>query len=404
MESFSQHLEQYDSAKLENALQLLMKQLAATLSRQRGVQYEFGPEYDEYKAKKAAGILGQTHLKPLSEIFTEEQLHAIPIDNKVGENYFGHFSEQLREKGGSSFKVISDRLILKSSANIAFAEGAEQMLRDKELKVVQKEVNQIEAEWSMAQKDVVRSKLSLSNSEADKLAKEQSKNKLLSLCLENGQKFKYNAPVSSQEDVNQLYSQIHKHSEQDQLAVMRQEIKFKKVVFSELPNDFVLFKQYNISAKQMYQNLLALHSVDAAHQEVVSVEDIFAITDSMDSFSIGKQAKKSKAKTAEQVSTSPMSDWQWPPQEEDFIITLGEAGWSLGCTQSYDEDRDVVCVQALAPLKTRAKDDMGKTYWIYPDEKEVNFFEQKNVQKDLVLALLNREIFDSIVGESFGEI
>ena len=89
----------------------------------------------------------------------------------------------------------------------------------------------------MAQKDVVRSKLSLSNSEADKLIKEQSKNKLLSLCLGNGRKFKYNAPVSSQEDVNKLYSQIHKHSEQDQLAVMRQEIKFKKVVFSEFPND-----------------------------------------------------------------------------------------------------------------------------------------------------------------------
>ena len=135
MESFSQHLEQYDSAKLENALQLLMKQLAATLSRQRGVQYEFGAVYDEYKAKKAAGILGQTHLKPLSEIFTEEQLHGIPIDYKVGENSFGHSSEQLQEKGCSSFKVISDRLILKSSANIAFAKGAEQMLRDKELKV-----------------------------------------------------------------------------------------------------------------------------------------------------------------------------------------------------------------------------------------------------------------------------
>ena len=146
------------------------------------------------------------------------------------------------------------------------------------------------------------------------------------------------------------------------------------MVFSESPNDFVLFKQYNISAKQMYQNLLALHSVDAAHQEVVSVEDIFAITDSMDSFSIGKQAKNSKAKIAQKVSNSPISNLQWPPQEEDFIITLGEAGWSLGCTQSYDEDRDVVCLQSLASLKTRAKDDMGKTYWIYPDEK-VNFFE-----------------------------
>ena len=55
IESFSKHLEQYDSEKLENALQLLMKQLAATLSRQRGVQYE----YNEYMTKKAAVILQQ---------------------------------------------------------------------------------------------------------------------------------------------------------------------------------------------------------------------------------------------------------------------------------------------------------------------------------------------------------
>ena len=143
MESFSNHLKQYDPAKLENALQVLMKQLAATLSRQRGVQYEFGPEFDEYQAKKAAGILGETHLRPLSEIFTDEQLNNIPIDNKVGENYFGHFTEQLRRKGGSTFQAISDRLALKASADIAFAEGAEDMLRDKELKKKREDVEKL---------------------------------------------------------------------------------------------------------------------------------------------------------------------------------------------------------------------------------------------------------------------
>ena len=73
-------------------------------------------------------------------------------------------------------------------------------------------------------------------------------------------------------------------------------------------------------------------------------------------------------------------------------------------------------MQSLASLKTRAKDDMGKTYWIYPDEEEVNFFEQTNVletrpsevvaknNKWKNLALLNREIIDAIVGESFEEI
>ena len=44
------------------------------------------------------------------------------------------------------------------------------MLQGKELKAKHKEVEQIEAEWSKAQKDMVRAKLSISDSEADKLA------------------------------------------------------------------------------------------------------------------------------------------------------------------------------------------------------------------------------------------
>ena len=74
-------------------MEKVMKGLASTLSRQRGIQYEFGPEFDEYTAQKAAGILKDTHLKPLSEMFTEDELQGIPVDNKVGENYLGYFSE-----------------------------------------------------------------------------------------------------------------------------------------------------------------------------------------------------------------------------------------------------------------------------------------------------------------------
>ena len=87
-----------------------MKQLAATLSRQRGIEYEFGPEFKEYLEKKASKTLGESHLMPLSEVFTEEQLRSIPVHNKTGENYFGHMSEQLRSKGCSAFKAISYHL------------------------------------------------------------------------------------------------------------------------------------------------------------------------------------------------------------------------------------------------------------------------------------------------------
>ena len=43
--------------------------------------------------------------------------------------------------------------------DIAFADGAERILKDKQLKKKQKEIVQIEAEWSKAQHDVIRAKL-----------------------------------------------------------------------------------------------------------------------------------------------------------------------------------------------------------------------------------------------------
>ena len=63
-----------------------------------------------------------THIRPLSEMFSEDELETIPINNKVGENYFGQMKNQLRAKVGTVFKAISKRLVLKSNADIAFAD------------------------------------------------------------------------------------------------------------------------------------------------------------------------------------------------------------------------------------------------------------------------------------------
>ena len=316
--------------------------------------------YKDYCEKKAAGTLGETHLKPLSEMFTEDELRKIPVDNKAGENYFGHFSQQLKAKGGSAFQAISDRLVLKSSADIAFGKGAESMLKDKVLKSRQKDVAEIEADYSRAQKDLMRSKLALTDPEADKLAREQSKTKAMALCRDNGKKHKYDAPLTSQDEVHKCYNQIKMLKEQDKLAILRREIKLKKIMFSELPSDFVYFKQYNISSKQMYENLLALHSVDQCNQEVITVEDVYEATDLLDSPAAQSQTKRKKS--AAPTSAEPELDFQWPLEEEEFVITLEEDGWNLGSVQSYNQEQDTICVQALTTLKTCAKDDVGKTY------------------------------------------
>ena len=61
---------------------------------------------------------------------------------------------------------------------------------------------------------------------------------------------------------------------------------------------------------------------------------------------------------------------QWPPHKEDFVITLEEDG--VGSVQQYNSDEDKVLVQSLTSLKTRAKDDKGKTYWSYPDQEIID--------------------------------
>ena len=99
-------------------------------------------------------------------------LKKIPIDRKARENYFGHYSQQLKSKGGVAFQAVSDRLVLKLTDK-AFAKGAECMLKDKKLKAKQKEVAEIKTDWSRAQKDLMKSKLALTDPEADKLAREQ---------------------------------------------------------------------------------------------------------------------------------------------------------------------------------------------------------------------------------------
>ena len=98
-------------------------------------------------------------------------------------------------------------------------------------------------------------------------------------------------PVTLQDDVNLMFAKTQKFSEQDRLSLLRKVIKVKKLIFLELPNDFVLYKQYNISSTKMYQNHLELH--DSSNQEVKKSEE-------------------------------PFVDLEWPPSEEKFFIALLE--------------------------------------------------------------------------------
>ena len=105
-----------------------------------------------------------------------------------------------------------------------------------------------------------------------------------------------------------------------------------------------------------------------------------------------------------------IADLEWLPHKEEFIITLDEDGWNLGSVQGYKVDADEIEVQLLDPLKTRAKDNQGKTYWIYSANDQSDVYTRNHVldlrpsvtlaknikRKDPVFALLNRVMVESV--------
>ena len=164
------------------------------------------------------------------------------------------------------------------------------------------------------------------------------------------------ALIFSLAEVKKCYDRIKKLSEANQLTILRQEVKLKNTLFSEMLYDFVCFKQYNTTVKQMYENLLALHTVDPSDKEVITVEDVYVTSESVGTQSANKQAKRSWVPVEEHLR-----DFNWPLQEE-FVVTFQEDGWNLGSVQSYNQQQDNICVQALITLKTRANNDQGKIY------------------------------------------
>ena len=67
----------------------------------------------------------------------------------------------------------------------------------------------------------------------------------------------------------------------------------------------------------MFNNSLALHVVEESNQESISVKNIHEITKS---FPVSEQERKVRALPETQAPA--IADLEWPPQEEEIVITL----------------------------------------------------------------------------------
>ena len=60
--------------------------------------------------------------------------------------------------------------------------------------------------------------------------------------------------------------------------------------------------------------------------------------------------------------------WNGHNQKKSSSLHYIENEWSVCSVISYDENSNTIKAHLLQAIKTRAKDDTGKTYWIYREE------------------------------------
>ena len=115
----------------------------------------------------------------------------------------------------------------------------------------------------------------------------------------------------------------------------------------------------------MFQNLLALHAVDPAHQETISMEDIYDVTDTLATLpALDPTTTKAKrsGKLGQQSDLGALVDLEWPLCEEEFLIALEKKGWHVCFSISHDESSNILKTHQLEQIKACAKDDAEKTY------------------------------------------
>ena len=81
-----------------------------------------------------------------------------------------------------------------------------------------------------------------------------------------------------------------------------------------------------------------------SNQETISIEDIYEITETLCTINLGRP--KGNSRNPSNVSPSSNSnlvaDLEWPPHEEEFVITLDKDGWNLGSVQGYEVVADEI--------------------------------------------------------------
>jgi len=72
------------------------------------------------------------------------------------------------------------------------------------------------------------------------------------------------------------------------------------------------------------QNLLALHAVESAHQEDISVEDIYEVAESLASLpALHTQKLKRQSQQPIVEAKEDTADLKWPSTDEDFFGGTG---------------------------------------------------------------------------------
>ena len=319
--------------------------MGVVLKRQRGNAYNFGDDTDSSEL--------------VTKQLSSQDLENAPTHTKDIENLFGIEDSILTRFGAQAFKKSTDDLIIKYSQDLL---GDRFKWNSSSMRKKVKELDKIQNEFDSKQRALIDA--GVLPADAVLMTAENKIQRVVAQCRKS-----HGGPISEEHEVDRIIEKFP--DDKSRKLALALEIRYRKFTVLNIKDSNPLFKQQNLTVKQLCTNLkLLLQKTDLSMASTATMADLEKV--------LSKEAGlvADDQDSEDQVAPAPHDDGQqvgdWPPAVGEHLVVAFEDGWYVGEVTSEEKD-DCIDVSYMMPKKVITADpkEHPRRFWFWPAKKEV---------------------------------
>ena len=345
MDFLANYLNNVEKKYLELFCREVSKEIAEGFKRQKGDVFGFGDG-------------SQSHLNILDQV-PEEQLDAVETTSISVEQFFGEVDQKTKVSGGCQAKnKICDDLVIKHTEDLIVKQLNERNFILKPLKVVAKELDELQFQFDKKQTNLIAS--GLKDDEAVILSKETQVQRVVRQCKES-----HGGPIHNVAELEKLIAD--KSDEKALGQALNLEIRYRKFTcLLKVATNNELFRQQGIDNKLRITHLKQLLTDDTKPKSHASMSDIEALYEEIQPPIEASSWQESTEDRSEQ-DVNWLLNGSWPLTKQEQVIVLLESSFVVATVEDCQKDHadlhfmKSLSVKGFPPLSHWVTDPTAKT-------------------------------------------